>query len=100
MIGPIKFWLAVIALAIALGSDVSAQTECNDVLGLCMAGCASDRTAVRCMQRCDRAKSRCNLAGSFAMQGACFLLLPNMHLDQSIRRVLHEHPTPIKRNAQ
>jgi len=95
------FGLAVLALTIAFSKSSSAHIECDDVFGLCMAGCATDRTAARCTQQCDGAKTRCSLSGGFAMEGAGFLLLPNdIRLDQSVKRELHEHPTPIKRNAQ
>jgi hypothetical protein len=100
MVRPLKFWLALLALATAFSRVASAQTECDAVRGLCMAGCDSGRTAARCIQRCDGAKRRCSLSGSFVMQGAGYLLLHDMRLDQSIRRELHEHPTPIKRSTQ
>jgi hypothetical protein len=100
MVKAATLWLSGLMLAIAFSKGLSAQAECDHVYGLCMAGCTIDRMAVRCMQRCDGAKKRCGLSGSFAMEGAGFLLLHDKRLDRSVHRELHEHPTPVKRNAE
>ena len=85
MLRTILFLSALVVLVFVLARNVQAQTECDDVYGMCMAGCANDRSAERCMQRCQGSRNRCSLSGSFAMQGAGFLL-HDVPLGQSLRR--------------
>ena len=46
-------------------SKADAQPECDGAYSLCMSGCATDRSAERCMQRCQQAGERCSKSGVF-----------------------------------
>jgi hypothetical protein len=92
----ILFLGALVVLVFVLAKNVRAQTECDDVYGLCMAGCANDRSAERCMQRCQGARNRCSLSGSFGTQSAGFLGGAVL-LDQSTRRELYDRPPHDRR---
>src|SRR3954466_8254034 len=89
MMRTILFLGALIVLVFVLAKNVRAQSECDDVYGLCMAGCANDRSAERCMQRCQGSHNRCSMSGGFAMQGAGFLRT-EIPLDQNVRREFYE----------
>jgi hypothetical protein len=90
--------VAILAVVIFL-KGARAQSECDNAYGLCMAGCATDRSAERCMQRCQGTKKRCEVAGGYAMKGQGYIL-PDPRLDQSIRRPLYEDSATQKRNKQ
>src|SRR4051794_39240178 len=61
------FLLAVGFLAIFFSGESRAQEQCDDGYALCMSGCATDRAAERCMQRCQEAERRCAKSGVFKM---------------------------------
>jgi hypothetical protein len=99
MIRTTLFLVLLVLLAFFVSKTVRAQAECEDVYGLCMAGCANDRSAERCMQRCQGSRNRCSMSGSVAMQGAGFLRT-DIPLDQSIRREHYDRPSRPKSNAR
>src|SRR3954454_7086337 len=55
----VLFLVAVTFLAIFFCGKGRAQAQCDDGYTLCMLGCATDRAAERCMQRCQEAERRC-----------------------------------------
>src|SRR3954465_10683356 len=61
------FLLAVALLAIFFSGKSQAQAQCDDGYALCISGCATDRSAERCMQRCQEAERRCAKSGVFKM---------------------------------
>src|SRR3954464_10146316 len=67
------FLLAVALLAIFFSGKSQDQAQWDDGYALCMSGCATDRSAERCMQRCQEAERRCAKSGVFKMPVA-FLL--------------------------
>jgi hypothetical protein len=100
MIRTTLFLGALVVIVFVFAKNVRAQTECDDAYGLCMAGCANDRSAERCMQRCQGSRNRCSLSGSFEMQGAGWLR-SDIPLNQSTRRELYDRPTNYRKgNAQ
>jgi hypothetical protein len=61
------FLVSVTLLAIFFSGKGRAQAQCDDGYTLCMSGCATDRAAERCMQRCQEAERRCAKSGVFRM---------------------------------
>jgi len=76
--------LMFVALSsILLSSDrAHADPVCEDGYGVCMAGCATERSPERCMQRCQEAERRCSRSGVFRMPVG-FLLNKNRVQDIS-----------------
>src|SRR5215213_5096348 len=58
---------AILISASAHFGGANAQAQCDDGYTLCMSGCATDRAAERCMQRCREAERRCSKSGVFRM---------------------------------
>jgi hypothetical protein len=75
------FIVALLLLAFVASRTVRAQADCDDVYGSCMATCANDGSAERCMQRCQGSRNRCSRQGPSSSQGAGFLR--DIPLDQS-----------------
>src|SRR3954466_96699 len=81
------------ALSASVGA-ARAQPQCEDGYALCMSGCATDRSAERCMQRCQDAERRCSKSGVFRMPGG-FLL--NRSRVQDMSHAEGELPQNLRR---
>ena len=59
--------LLVVAILVLSLQTVQAQGACEENYGNCMAACANERMAERCMQRCGSKRARCNTPLAEAM---------------------------------
>jgi len=60
--------VAIFLLSLFFFAEASrALPICDDGYGLCMRNCTDDKSAERCMQRCQEATNRCAKSGIFRM---------------------------------